>query len=257
MREDYRLARLYMAQSLSQDARMELPRELAHYLTTVLRKREGNAVRLFNGEDGEWRALISEAVKKSVTLTIETQLRTPAAMPDVWLLFAPVKKARTEFILEKATELGAVHIQPVITARTQHPRLRMDRVRAQIIEAAEQTERLDIPQSFEPVKFMDALSDWNPERALIFADEGLAGEPAHCAKTVLSELSGSNSNFNSNFNSGPCAILIGPEGGFDSNERSYLHSLPFVRPVSLGPRILRADTAAVSLLTLWQAHCGD
>lgn len=242
MREDYTLARLYLPQSLSAGMQIDLPKDQAHYLSTVLRKREGDAVRLFNGEDGEWRAAITEASKKSVSLTIGEQLRAPATMPDIWLLFAPIKKARTEFIIEKATELGAAQIHPVITARTQHPRLRMDRVRAQIIEAAEQTERLDIPQSFEPVKLMDLLSGWDAARTLVFADE--AGDvPA--AKTVLAGLSG------------PAAILIGPEGGFDDKERTYLRSLPFVRPVSLGPRILRADTAAVSLLTLWQSACGD
>ena len=242
MRADYTLARLYIDRPLTAGEQIDLPKPQAHYIATVLRKSEGDAVRLFNGTDGEWRADIIAAGKKGVSLTIGRQLRAPVPMPDIWLLFAPVKRARTDFIIEKATELGAAHIHPVITARTQFPKIRIDRMRAQVIEAAEQTERLDIPGVSEPLKLDAVLDGWDAARPLIFADEAGGGQSAFKACSAII---------------GPAAILIGPEGGFTDKERELLLSKPFVRPVSLGPRILRADTAAVSLLTLYQAASGD
>jgi len=171
MRADYTLARLYIAEPLSAGATVELPKAQAHYIATVLRKSPGDAVRLFNGEAGEWRADITSASKKGVTLSVDTQLRAPGPMPDIWLLFAPVKRARTDFIVEKATELGAAQIHPVITARTQHPKIRFDRMQSQVIEAAEQTERLDVPDVFEAQKLETVLGGWDSGRTMIFADE--------------------------------------------------------------------------------------
>lgn len=242
MRPNYTLARLYVPQTLSEGAALELPKTQAHYLATVLRKAAGDDVRLFNGEDGEWRAQIDEASKRAVTLTVRDQLQAPMRAPDIWLLFAPVKKQRNDFIIEKATELGASHIRPVVTARTQFPKLREDRMRVQAIEAAEQTERLDVPQVFAPVKLDKLLKSWEPSRRIIFADEAGDSLPALQALPAIN---------------GPAAILVGPEGGFDPKERERLRSKSYVTPVSLGPRILRADTAALSLLTLWQSVQGD
>lgn len=242
MRENYTLTRLYVDAPLAAGANLELPKAQAHYLGTVLRKGEGEAVRIFNGQDGEWRAEISAISKRAATLHISEQLRAPKPCPDITLYFAPVKKHRTAFIIEKATELGASAIMPIITARTQFPKLNLEKARLQAIEAAEQTERLDVP-TLHPVQKLDALlGGWDSARTLIIADEAGDASPA---LTALKDIKG------------PSAILIGPEGGFTPQEREILRAQDFVKPVSLGPRILRADTAALSLLTLWQAALGD
>ena len=242
MRENYTLIRLYVEAPLGAGGGLELPQAQAHYLGTVLRKRAGEAVRIFNGQDGEWRAEISAMSKRSATLQIIEPLRAPKTCPDIILCFAPIKKHRTSFIIEKAAELGASALMPVITARTQFPKLNLEKARLQAIEAAEQTERLDVP-TIHPVQKLDAfLSDWEGSRRLIFADEAGDAQPA---LTALKNLKS------------PSAILIGPEGGFTPQERETLCAQDFVTPVSLGPRILRADTAALSLLTLWQAVQGD
>ena len=208
----------------------------------MLRKGEGDAVRIFNGVDGEWRAKITAVSKRAVSLSIKERLRAPEPCPDITLCFAPIRKHRTAFILEKATELGVSFLQPVITARTQFPKLNFKKMRAQIIEAAEQTERLDIPVISEPQKLEVLLKEWDTDRAVIFADEAGDARPAmEVLKTIK----------------GPIAILIGPEGGFTPQERELLRAQNYVTPVSLGPRILRSDTAALSLITLWQAVQGD
>ena len=236
------LIRLYVDDALAEGSCLALPKEQTHYLGAVLRKRVGDEVRIFNVQDGEWRAKISSISKKSARLIIKDQLRVPRPCPDITLCFSPVRKHRTAFIIEKATELGVRNLQPVLTARTQFPKFNIDKARLQAIEATEQTERLDLP-IIEPLLKLDTLlSNWNSERPLIFADE--AGD-ALPALSVLKSLSG------------PSAILIGPEGGFTPQEREMIRDHSFVRPVSLGPRILRADTAALSLLTLWQAVQGD
>ena len=244
MRENYTLPRLYLDTPLSDGADIALDKAQAHYIGTVLRKAVGESVRVFNGRDGEWRAQITEIEKKQGFLKVTTQLRANQACPDIWLCFAPVRKHRNAFIFEKGTELGVARFQPVLTARTQFPKMRMDKDKAQIIEAAEQTERLDIPQVRAGVSLTELLSGWDKSRILLFADE--AGD----ADTAAALFAGITADT-------PCAILIGPEGGFTPEERETLRSKPYVRPVSLGPRILRADTAALSLLTLWQAHLGD
>jgi len=241
MRENYTLTRLYVNAVLSAGEDIDLPKEQAHYLGTVLRKGEGDAVRIFNAEAGEWRAEIAALSKRAVTLTIKEQLRDPKPCPDITLCFAPIRKHRTAFIVEKATELGVQTLQPVITSRTQLPKLNLDKMRAQAIEAAEQTERLDIPEIIEPQKLTQMIEGWDG-RTLIFADEAGDTFPALNALGTLK---------------GPAAILIGPEGGFTPQEREFLRIQSFVKPVNLGPRILRADTAALSLLTLWQAVQGD
>lgn len=243
MRENYTLPRLYLDVNLSAGAIITLDKAQAHYLGTVLRKSIGDSIRLFNGRDGEWRAEIISADKKRGELRVVEQLRTPVRCPDIWLCFAPVRKHRNAFIFEKGTELGVTRFQPVITARTQFPKMSLEKEQAQIIEAAEQTERLDIPNVRAGVTLAELLSGWDKKRVLIFADE--AGGAMRAA-----DLMGSLSRE-------PCAVLIGPEGGFTPEERELLRSKKYVRPVSLGPRILRADTAAISLLTLWQAHLGD
>jgi len=241
MRENYTLPRLHVADDLSAGARLDLPREQAHYLTTVIRKTVGDAVRVFNGAGGEWRAEIESVSKKSTQLVVQEQLRAPIASPDITLLFAPVRKHRTAFIIEKGTELGVRTFQPVLTARTQFPRLNVDKARLQAIEAAEQTERLDIPEVREARALLDVVGEWG-DMPLLFADEAGDAQPA---KDVCAKLSA------------PVAILIGPEGGFTDAERTELRAMKNVHPVTLGPRILRADTAAVALLSVWQSVSGD
>ena len=242
MRENYTLTRLYLDVSLTQGADVELSKEHAHYLGNVLRKGEGDSVRVFNAEFGELRAEIAVMSKGMAKLTIKEQLRAPKPCLDIMLCFAPVRKHRTSFIVEKATELGVRTMQPVITTRTQFPKFNRQKAHLQAIEAAEQTERLDIPEIAEPLKLEALLEGWDASRTVIFADE--AGD-AFPVANVLKTLSGS------------AAILIGPEGGFTPQERELLRGQTYVKAVSLGPRILRADTAALSFLTLWQAVQGD
>jgi 16S rRNA (uracil1498-N3)-methyltransferase len=237
MRADYTLPRLYLDQPLTGD--IELSREHAHYFGTVLRKRVGDRVRVFNSAHGEWAAEIMSADRKSMRLSVAEQLRVPCAVPDIRLLFAPLRKHRTATVLEKATELGVRMIQPVITARTQYPGFNLERAQAQIIEAAEQTERLDLPQLVAPITLDQALANGRP---LLFADEA---DDVPAVLPAFDNLSL------------PLDVLIGPEGGFMEAEREAIRARDGVYPVNLGPRILRADTAAISLLTLVQAKLGD
>ncbi|MEL6126391.1 MAG: 16S rRNA (uracil(1498)-N(3))-methyltransferase [Pseudomonadota bacterium] len=215
----------------------------AHYLVNVMRRGAGDRIRLFNGRDGEWRALIEAAGKRRVTLRCEEKSAPLTMPPDLTLLFAPIKKARTDFIVEKAAEMGARAIQPVLTAFTNSERVRVDKLRAHAIEAAEQCGGTFVPDIFEPAKLERVLASWPADRRLMFCDERMVAPPAHEA---LRGLGG-----------GPWAILIGPEGGFSEEEAARLEALPQAVPVTLGPRILRADTAAVAALTLWQAALGD
>ena len=242
MREHYTLTRLYIDAPLHEGSEIDVPKDQIHYLMNVLRMGAGDSVRLFNARDGEWRAEIANMSKRQVRLEVKEQLRSPQTVPDIWLCFAPVKKHRNAFILEKATELGAARLQPITTQRTQFGKLNLSKMSAQIIEAAEQTERLCLPELKETITLDALLQTWDPARTLIMADEGGDCPPA---LGVLKSLTG------------PAALIIGPEGGFTPQEREFLRSQSFVKPVSLGPRILRADTAALSLLTLWQAAQGD
>lgn len=241
MRDYGTLARLYIESALCAGGDVRLEQPQAHFLGTVMRKRVGDNVRVFNADAGEWLAEIVELSKRKASLHIIEQLRMPVACPDIWLLFAPLKKARNGFVVEKATELGVALFQPVITTRTTS-KIRMDKMNAHIQEAAEQTERLDLPQVRVPLNLEEVLESWDENRILIFADE--EGEASQAAQ-VLSKIKT------------PCAILIGPEGGFTDAERNLLRSKPYVTPISLGPRILRADTAALATLSLWQAVSGD
>ena len=241
MRENYTLTRLYIKADLSRGKGVPLSEAQCHYLINVLRRKSGDRLRVFNGADGEWRAQISELSKKSVTIEVLERLRAPKACPDITLCFAPVRKHRNAFIAEKATELGVSHLQPVITARTQFPKINLDKMRAQIIEAAEQTERLDIPVLSAPIS-LAAMMDGFKDHMIFFADEAGGAMPAREAIRL---------------HAGPAVILTGPEGGFTDQEREMLRGQDNVVPISLGPRILRADTAALSVLTLWQSVHGD
>jgi 16S rRNA (uracil1498-N3)-methyltransferase len=235
--------RLFVTDDLAAGAAVTLPEAQAHYLLHVIRLGAGESLLAFNGRDGEWRASLAGAGKRGAVLQIESQVRQQAIGPDLDLVVSLVKRARLETIVEKAAELGARRVRLVTTERTNAERTRVDRLSAIAAEAAEQTGRLDVPQVLEPEKLDRLLGDWPSERPLMFCDE--AGE----AQPVLAALAGRAA--------GPWAILIGPEGGFSPKERALIRALPAAVPVSLGPRILRADTAAISALTLWQAALGD
>jgi len=228
------LPRLFVAQTLSEGASVAVD---GTYLAAVLRLGVGDKVKLFDDRTGEWLAEIAEAGRKRVTLTVGERLRERESVPDLWLLFAPVKRGRIDWLVEKATELGVARLIPVITRRTIVERLNLDRLRAHAIEAAEQCERTALPELVEAQKLDALLNAWPADRALYFADEA-GGAPLAPAP-------------------GPAAILIGPEGGFTDEERDAVRALPQARPVSLGPRILRADTAALAAVSLWMAAAGD
>jgi 16S rRNA (uracil1498-N3)-methyltransferase len=234
--------RLYVEQPLGPGQTVDLSREQANYLFNVMRLSPGAEVALFNGRDGEWRATVEAAGKRGGTLACIAQSAPLLRPPDLWLLFAPVKKARTDFIVEKAAEMGAARIVPVQTDFTNAERIRRDRLQAHAVEAAEQCGGTYVPEVAELQKLDRLLSDWPGDRRLIHADEGLAG-----AGRTLADAPDARE----------WAVLIGPEGGLSAAERDRLRGLPFVTPVSLGPRILRADTAAVAALTLFQATLGD
>lgn len=234
--------RLYVDHPLGEGQTVPLSREQAHYLFGVMRLGPGGQVLLFNGRDGEWRAEITGAGKREGAAQVLERTRPLQAPPDLWLLFAPIKKARTDFIVEKAAEMGAARILPVQTEFTNAERIRQDRLQAHAIEAAEQCGGTFVPPVAELQKLDAVLADWPAGRRLMFCDEAAAGQ----ARTLSDVLAGE-----------PWAVLIGPEGGFSPAERGRLLDLDFVHAVSLGPRILRADTAAVAALTLWQQALGD
>ena len=237
------MIRLFIRHDLSAGAELALEPGQSHYLASVMRQGVGDEVALFNGRDGEWGAKITVVTKRAVGLKAEARTRPQASGPDLDLVIALVKRSRLETIVEKAAELGARRVRPVVTERTNADRARVERLTAIATEAAEQTGRLDVPGVEEPVRLAALLKDWDPGRRLLFCDE--AGD----ALPVNDALRGQEA--------GPWAILIGPEGGFSPKERETLRALPYAVPASLGPRILRADTAAISALTLWQAALGD
>lgn len=236
------IARLFVDQPLHAQQAVSLPDAQSKYLLRVMRLSEGAQVRVFNGADGEWRCRLS-IDRKTALLTPEIQIREQSAGPDLTLLFAPIKKARTDFIVEKATELGVSCIQPVITDYTQSQRVRTDRMHLLAIEAAEQTERMDLPEIQDAAALMQTLASWDRDTPLIFCDEGGDAAPLAARANQLANK--------------PAGLLIGPEGGFSPKERERLRALEFVIPITLGPRILRAETAVVSALTLWQSVVGD
>jgi len=232
--------RLYVDQPLAPGQAVRLSQDQAHYLVGVMRLGAGAAVLLFNGRDGEWRATLAEAGKRGAIALCDSQTKPLHLPPDLWLLFAPIKKARTDFIVEKAVELGVARIMPVQTRHTNSERIRQDRLQAHAIEAAEQCGATFVPPVADLAPLDRVLRDWPEGRRLYWCDEAAAGQPAAIAPEE-----------------GAAAILIGPEGGFSSDEAARLRLRPDVVPLSLGPRILRADTAAVAAITLWQAACGD
>ncbi len=233
------LPRLFVGQALGEGAALQLEGQQANYLSAVMRLGAGAQVKLFDDRSGEWLGEIVEAGKRRVSLRILQRLREREPVPDLWLLFAPLKRGRIDWLVEKATELGVARLVPVITRRTIVDKINPERLRAHMIEAAEQCERTALPELAQATKLEPLLRDWPAERALYFADEG-GGAPAGQA-----------------FARGPAAILIGPEGGFTDEERAAVHGLPAATPVSLGPRILRADTAMVAAVSLWMAKAGD
>lgn len=233
--------RLFVTDELGQGRRVALDGPQAHYLGKVMRMREGDTVILCDDLTGEWAARVTDAGKRDVVLEVVEMLRPREAVPDLWLCPALLKKDRFDLVLEKATELGAGRIAPVITRRCVADKLNPERARAITIEAAEQCARTALPELAGPVKLDALLADWPEGRALFFADEN-GGEPAAAAFKA---------------HSGPAAILTGPEGGFDEAERAAIRAHPAARPISLGPRILRGETAAIAALALWMAQAGD
>ena len=232
--------RLFVDQALGEGQSVDLVRQQAHYLFGVMRLAKGDPVLLFNGKDGEWRAEVSEAGKRGGELHCIEQTLTQYDPPDLWLLFAPIKKARTDFIVEKAVEMGARRIIPVQTQFTNSERIRQDRLQAHAIEAAEQCGATFVPEVAVLQKLERLFSEWPVERQIMFCDEARAGEVSGLPDAP-----------------GPWAILIGPEGGFSEAERTKLSAMEQAHVVALGPRILRADTAAVAALTIWQQALGD
>ncbi len=237
--------RLYVDQPLMQGQAVALTQDQAHYLFAVMRLAHGAAVALFNGRDGEWRAEVAEAGRRGGVLVCLEQTRPLQMPPDLWLMFAPIKKARTDFIVEKAVEMGVRRIQPVQTRHTNSERIRQDRLQAHAVEAAEQCGGTFVPEVADLVALDRHLAGWPPERRILWCDESLVG--------VAQGLAGVERGAEPE----PWAILIGPEGGFSEAEKARLRAMPQVMAVSLGPRILRADTAAVAALALWQASLGD
>lgn len=238
------MIRLFVPHDLAAGAALDLDEGQSRYLAAVMRQAVGDEVLVFNGRDGEWRARLASVGKRAVSLEVLARTRAQVVGPDLDLVIALVKRARLETIVEKAAELGARRVRPVVTERTNADHTRVDRLQAIATEAAEQTGRLDVPSVAEPVKLERLIGDWEAGRRLLFCDE--AGD----ARPVLDALVEADAGQ-------PWAILIGPEGGFSPREREMLRGLAYATPATLGPRILRADTAAISALTLWQARIGD
>jgi 16S rRNA (uracil1498-N3)-methyltransferase len=240
------LSRLFVNQPLAAGAPLTLDRDQSNYLVAVMRLGVGDSVILFNGRDGAWLSRIADAGKKHATLTPEVQTAHQTPQPDLWFGFAPLKTGRLEYLVQKATEMGAGIIQPVMTAYTQVKPPRADKMLAHAVEAAEQCEVLSIPRIASEITLETLLSSWQRDhglRRLVFADEGSQSDSPLRPLRNLEGL--------------PVGLLIGPEGGFSDGERNLLHAQSFVVPVSLGPRILRADTAAVAALAVLQASIGD
>ncbi len=242
-RYDFAAQRLFVDAELGPGAGIACSPAQANYLRNVLRLGPGDTILLFNGRQGEWRAEVSEAGKRNVSLTVREAVRAQEEGPDIDYLFAPLKRARLDYMVEKATEMGVARLRPVLTRRTTPERVNTERLRAHAIEAAEQCGILRIPEVRLPERLDRVVASWDKTRPLVFCDED---SEESCPFTALARIE-----------PGPLAVLIGPEGGFDEAERELLSSQPFVTRISLGPRILRADTAAVAALALVNAALGD
>ncbi len=249
--------RLYISAALKAGAAAPLSQAQAHYLKNVLRRSEGDALLLFNGRDGEFACDIVELKKKAGLVAVKVQTRKHETGPDLTLCFAPVKRGPLEMIIQKAAEIGVTKFLPVITERTTAPKINCERLEAIAIEATEQCGRLDVPTVAAPVKIARMLDDWPTERRLAFCDEAGDDEGAEWggregrAAPALETLKTADSKADK------WAVLTGPEGGFSPSERKCIRAKAFVTPITLGPRILRADTAAIAALVLWQAALGD
>ena len=240
---DFRSKRLFVRADLGGGAEIETEPAQVNYLLYVLRLRSGDAILLFNGRDGEWRARLVAPTRKAAALIVESQTREQTTPPDLHYLFAPLKNARLDYVVEKAVEMGVGRLRPVFTRRTQAHRVNLKRMQANAIEAAEQCGILSVPAIEAPLPLGEVLDGWEAGRRLIFCDEGApTASPPEAMRRV---------------EQGPAALLIGPEGGFCDEERADLLARPFVTALSLGPRILRADTAAVAALALVQTFIGD
>jgi 16S rRNA (uracil1498-N3)-methyltransferase len=242
-RYDFNAQRLFMEADLAEAATVSCSSAQANYLKNVLRLKAGDDILVFNGRDGEWRSELAEAGKRGASLLIHAQVRPQEGGPDIDYLFAPLKRARLDYLVQKATEMGVAQLRPVLTRRTMPERVNVERMRANAIEAAEQCGILRIPEVRAPEKLETVVAGWDATRPIVFCDE--ASEES-CPLSALARLQ-----------PGPLALLIGPEGGFDESERALLASKPYVARISLGPRILRADTAAVAALALVNAVLGD
>ena len=247
-RYDYRTPRLFVEAPLVAGARVPLDRAQMNYLVNVLRLGEGGSVLVFNGRDGEWQALLEPAGRKDFALAAEERTRSQPAPGDLHYLFAPLKHARLDYMVQKAVEMGASRLQPVLTRHGQVERINLDRMRANAIEAAEQCGILTLPEIAEPIALTAAIDALEPARLLIFCDEDAeVKDPVAALAAVRTNGEGAR----------PLAVLIGPEGGFSDDERAALMKVTNVVRLSLGPRILRADTAAVAALALVGAVLGD
>lgn len=233
--------RLFVASALADGLALPVDGAQAHYLLSVMRLKPGQPVKLFDGVSGEWLGVAESVGKRDLILRVTAKLREVEAVPDFWLCCAPIKKGRLDWLVEKACELGVARLVPVLTRRTVVDRLNADRLAAHLIEAAEQCGRTALPVLDEPVKLPVLLRDWPAGRALFFADETGGLPPLPSMRAHI----------------GPAALLIGPEGGFDDDERAAIRALPGAIGISLGPRILRADTAAIAAIGLWMAAAGD
>ncbi len=252
-----RVPRLLVEETLAAGAEITLDEAQALHVGTVLRLGAGDILRVFNAANGEWGARINARSKRGMSVRVEGLVRSPRCVPDLDLLFAPVKRHATDLIVEKATELGVRRIRPIITQRTIAETVRLDRLRSIAREAAEQTERFDAPEIFGPVTLVSALEGWDGSRALIYCDEHGDAPPMLGALQVVRPHAPEAAGAVTGRSPQPLALLIGPEGGFTGEERAMLRAHEFVTPVSLGPRVLRAETAAISALSLIQARWGD
>ncbi len=241
------LPRLFVEADLAAGADVPLSEAQAHYVRHVLRRAEGSPLLLFNGRDGEWRAALEPRGKKAAAATVAERTREQESGPDVWLCFAPIKRQRIDLIAEKATELGVGVLQPVLTEHTAVERVNRERLRANAIEAAEQSERLSVPEVRAPIALKRLLDGWPAGRRLLMCDETGGGPPIAAALAALDDAA----------RTAPWAIVVGPEGGFAAAELTALRRIKDVTSVGLGPRILRADTAALAALACWQALVGD